>query len=78
MEICANVEIYYNILLLGKCSSYSCSKEKLQLESYTKTHFLSNMRFCQDEERAKKHSRYCKAIKKRISEIENEVKKLED
>ena len=53
-------------------------KEKLRLESYAKARALSHQRIYRDEAMVKEYGRRLKEIEKRCSQIEMQIKELED
>jgi ATP-binding cassette subfamily F protein 3 len=68
----------HNAVLREKINELDKEKEKLRLESYAKARALSNPRIYRDEDTAREYGRRMKGIEKRISEIESEIKKLEE
>jgi ATP-binding cassette subfamily F protein 3 len=68
----------YNASLGEKINRLKQKKEKLQLESYAKARALANPRIYRDENTVRDYGRRMKEIEKIISEIESEIKKLED
>jgi ATP-binding cassette subfamily F protein 3 len=67
-----------NALIRDQINKILKKKEELELESYAKARALSNPHFYRDEETAKEYGRRMKEIEKLISEIEGQVKALEN
>jgi ATP-binding cassette subfamily F protein 3 len=67
----------HNSALREKINVLKKEREKLRLESYAKARALSNPHIYRDEDTAREYGRRMKEIEKLISEIDNEIKKLE-
>lgn len=67
-----------NSIIRDKINKLLKKKEDLELESYAKARALSNPHFYRDEETAKEYGRRMKDIEKLISEINTNVKALEN
>ncbi len=67
-----------NSVLRDKINKLLKKKEDLELESYAKARALSNPHFYRDEETAKEYGRRMKEIEKLISEVDTEIKALEN
>jgi len=68
----------HNASLREKIEVLDKKKENLQLESYAKARALSNPRIFRDEFTARDYGRRLKEIEKLISEMDSEIKKLEE
>lgn len=67
-----------NSVIRDKINKLLKKKEDLELESYAKARALSNPHFYRDEETAKEYGRRMKEIEKLISELDTEIKALEN
>lgn len=68
----------HNAALREEINKLEKEKEKLRLESYAKARALSSPRIYRDEDTAREYGRRMKEIEKIISEIDSEIKKLEE
>jgi len=68
----------HNAVLRGKINRLEQKKDELALESYAKARALSNPHIFRDENTARDYGRRLKEIKNLISEIDNNIKKLEE
>jgi ATPase subunit of ABC transporter with duplicated ATPase domains len=68
----------HNASLREEINKLEKKKEKLQLESYAKARALSDSRIYRDEDTARDYGRRLKEIERLISELDNEIKKLEE
>ncbi|MDD4894387.1 MAG: ABC-F family ATP-binding cassette domain-containing protein [Candidatus Omnitrophica bacterium] len=67
-----------NSALRNKINMLEKEKEKLRLESYAKARALSNPHIYRDEDTAREYGRRMKEIEKLISEIDGNIKNLEE
>jgi ATP-binding cassette subfamily F protein 3 len=67
-----------NSVIRDKINKLLKKKEDLELESYAKARALSNPHFYRDEETAREYGRRMKEIEKTISEIDSDIKALEN
>ena len=67
----------HNVSLRNSINKLEKEKDKLRLESYAKARALSNPHIYREEDTAREYGRRMKEIEKLISEIDNEIKKLE-
>ncbi len=68
----------HNVSLRARINEMEKEKEKLRLESYAKARALSNPHIYRDEDTAREYGRRMKEIEKLISEIDNNIKNLEE
>jgi len=68
----------HNAGLREEINKLEKEKEQLRLESYAKARALSNPRIYRDEDTAREYGRRMKDIEKRISEIDGQIKQLEE
>jgi len=68
----------HNSIIRDKINKLLEYKETLETESYAKARALSNPHFYRDEETAKEYGRRMKEIEKLISEVDTDIKALEN
>jgi ATP-binding cassette subfamily F protein 3 len=68
----------YNATIREQINKIVKKKEVLQLESYAKARALSNPKIFREEETARDYGRRIKEIDKLITELDTEIKKLEE
>jgi len=68
----------HNALIREDINKLEKNKEKLELESYSKSRALSDPKIFRDEETARNYGRRLKEIDKEISEMDIKIKQLED